>query len=229
MNNTEESFRLKDCTIIVRMAGVDPAINLRELRERIAACPIDSVYHHFCETLIRPSFDYPDFRNDFAIWAFRNLRDRVLAERLGIINPYSFGDLEQLRFRVVEIIDERLDEVHYIPWVPKGEEFRFLRAATIVFDTGIDFHSAGEFVRQLPNLSHSSLYYHFLEARRRTGDGTDDFTAWMIKFKKQPTRLIKALAGIDFYFLSLIELKTAIYNATLNFEKQEKRDARLTR
>jgi hypothetical protein len=50
----------------------------------------------------------------------------------------------------------------------------------------------------------------------------------MTKFKKKPARLIKALAGIDFYFLNLIELKTALYNATLNFEKQEKRDARLT-
>jgi hypothetical protein len=213
-----QPFKVKDCTLIVRMGGVAPAMNLRELRDRTAICPIECLYHHFCETLIRPSFDDPEFRNDFAVWASRQLRDRVLAEQLAIINPFAFEDIEQMRTTIVEVIDERLDEVHYVPWVAKGEEFRFLQALTIVFDTGLELKSPADFIKKLPNLSYNSLYYHFIEARRRTPEKTDDFTAWMKKFGKKPDRLIKALERIDFYFLNLAELKTALYNATLDVQ-----------
>lgn len=220
-NTNNESFQVKDCTIIVRMGGVYPVINLRELRERTTICPIECLYHHFCETLIRPSFDDPEFRNDFAVWTSKYLRDRVLAERLGMINPYSFENLEQMRAKIVDIIDERLDEVHFIPWVARKEEFRFLRAVTIVFDTGLELNSPDDFAAQLPNMTLSTLYYHFIEARRRTEEKTDDFTAWMKKLENKPTKLIQTLENIDFYTLNLAELKTALYNASLKFRKRD--------
>jgi hypothetical protein len=219
-NSANQTFRVKDCTLIVRMGGVDPALNLREFRERIKICPRECIYHHFHETLIRPSFDYPEFRNDFAIWSYRHLRDRVLAERLGVINPHSFTDLEQLREHILEILDERLDEIHYIPWADRGEEFRFLQAATIVFDTGLDLHDPADLISHLPSLSNSSIYYHFIEARRRTTEGTDDFTAWMRTFKKIPTNLIKVLENVDFYFLNLGELKAALIEETDQFKER---------
>ena len=77
-------FAVKDCALIARMAGIDTALNLRELRERLKIAPVECLFHHFCETQIRPTFDDPEFRNDFAIWTARELHDRVLAERLGI-------------------------------------------------------------------------------------------------------------------------------------------------
>jgi hypothetical protein len=200
-------FKVRDCAIITRMGGVESAVNLRELRERVKTCPVECLYHHFCETLIRPTFDDPEFRNDFAVWASRNLRDRVLAERLGILNPYAYGDMEPLREKAVEIMDERLSEVPYIPWVPKGDEFRFMRAVTIVFDTGVELTVPQDLVKQLPNMSLSTIYYHFVEARRRTPDRVDDFSAWLSGFEKPPEGLIQALSRIDFHFLNLSELK----------------------
>ena len=224
-NQNGRTFRVKDCTLIVRMGGVEPALNLREFRERIKACPVECLYHHFNETLIRPSFDYPGFRNDFAIWSYQSLRDPILAERLGIINPHSFVDLEELRSKVVEIIDERLDEVHYIPWVEKGDEFRFLRAATIVFDTGIELHTPMDLIKRLPVFSTSSLYYHFVEARRRTEDKTDDFSAWMNRLERVPNVLMKLLHDIDFYFLNLGELKRILVDVTINLNEEDLYDA----
>jgi hypothetical protein len=52
-------FEIKDCALLTRMSGLPPAVNLRELRERIAACSPDVLYHHFCDTLLAPSIDYP--------------------------------------------------------------------------------------------------------------------------------------------------------------------------
>ncbi|MCP4685900.1 MAG: hypothetical protein GY867_10710 [bacterium] len=214
------SFTVRDCALITRMAGVDTALNLRELRERLLSCPVECLFHHFCETVIRPTFDDPEFRNDFAVWAARDLQDRVLAERLGIINPYDYTDLEELRQLAVEVIDDRLSEVPYIPWVKMGNDFRFMRAVTVVFDTGLKLDSPDDFVTALSDLSLGSIYYHYVEARRRTDNHTDDFTAWLSEFGKTSEGLIEALAGIDFYFISLKDLRTQLVRATAPFRKE---------
>jgi len=211
MNFTTERnnmpFNIKDCTLITRMAGLSTAMNLRELRERIKICPVESIFHHFCETVIRPTFDDPEFRNDLAIWAARHIRDRILAERLGILNPYAMDDFEQLRLHVLDILDERLSELFYFPWAPRGEEFQFMQAATVVFETGIELKTPEDIIRRLPQMSLSSIYYHFVEARRRTENRTDDFSAWLVDFGEGVAPLLEALHGIDFYFLTLPELK----------------------
>ncbi|MBN1213644.1 MAG: hypothetical protein JXA92_13815 [candidate division Zixibacteria bacterium] len=206
-------FNIKDCTLITRMAGIDTAMNLRELRERLKICPIESLFHHFCETVIRPTFDDPEFRNDFAIWAAHNLRDRILAERLGILNPYALDNFEELRLQVLDIIDERLSQLVYFPWSPRGEEFQFMQAVTVVFETGIQLKNPEDLIRKLPQMSLSSIYYHFVEARRRTPHKTDDFTTWLMDYGNGVEPLLKSLRGIDFYFLTLPELKQKLINA----------------
>jgi len=213
-------FTVKDCALITRMAGIDNAINLRELRERLVGCPIECLFHHFCETVIRPTFDDPEFRNDFAVWAARDLQDRALAERLGIINPYDYTDFEELRQLVIEIIDDRLSEVPYIPWVKMGNDFRFMRAVTVVFDTGLKLESPENLVSTLSEISLGSIYYHYVEARRRTENHTDDFTAWLTEFGEASEGLIEALAGVDFYFISLKDLRTQLVRATAPFRKE---------
>jgi len=62
----------------------------------------------FCETPLRSTFDNPDDRNDFAVWSKLYLGDRVLAERLGILDPYEYSSLGELRGATLEVIDERL-------------------------------------------------------------------------------------------------------------------------
>jgi hypothetical protein len=56
-------FEIKDCSLLIRMSGLPSAVNLRELRDRISACSADVLYHHFCETPLSPSFDYPATRS----------------------------------------------------------------------------------------------------------------------------------------------------------------------
>jgi len=202
------------------MGGVDAALNLRELRERVRVCPVECLFHHFCETVIRPTFDDPEFRNDFAVWAARELRDRALAERLGIINPYEYPDLEQLRHSVVEILDERLSEVPWIPWVKTGHDFRFMRAVTVVFDTGTQLKVPSDLVSSVNDMSLSTIYYHFVEARRRTEGRVDDFTAWLSEFGSGVDDLVRTLAEVDFYFMSLPELKKHLVRAVRLFGEE---------
>jgi hypothetical protein len=206
-------FEVMDCALLVRMSGLPPAMNLRELRRRIAACSENVLFHHFCEPLLRPAFDNPDYRNDFAVWAKLYLSDRVLAERLGILDPFSMGSLEELRAVVLEILDERLSEVIAIPSAAPGDEFFFLEATTVVFDTGERIASPRELRAAIARMTNGSIYYHFLEARRRTPAGNDDFTAWLREEENRNAKYIRALESIDFYFHSLRNLKEELVSA----------------
>jgi Family of unknown function (DUF5752) len=208
--SAQGSFQIKDCALITRMAGISSVMNLRELHERLQVCPLESLYHHFCETQIRASFDDPEFRNDFAIWASRHLGDRVLAERLGMLNPYASENLLALQERLFDIVEVRISENPQAAWYPANEEFRFMQAATVIFDTGQTLASAADLLAAIPQLSASSVYYHFVEARRRTAGRLDDFSAWLKDLAEETTELERSFAGIDFYFLSLRELKRAL-------------------
>jgi len=102
-------FRVMDCALIRMSTGLK-AQNLRELLQGVRQAPAASIYHHFWGRLLEPTFDEPEYGNDFAAWAARGLNDRALAERLGTIDPGEFADLEELRAAVIDAIEMRLDE-----------------------------------------------------------------------------------------------------------------------
>lgn len=206
-------FEIKDCALLVRMSGLPPAINLRELRERVAIAGESVLYHHYCETLLRHSFDDPFYRNDFAVWASLRLRDQTLAERLGIIDPYAFESIEALRAVTLDIIDDRLSEVTTVPWAAAGQEFFFIEALTVVFDTGERIAHPRELASAVRRMTGGSLYYHFLEARRREPRRVDDFTAWLGEEGQEFDGYRGALGSIDFYFRNLPQLRDSLADA----------------
>lgn len=211
-------FEVKDCALLIRMSGMSPAMNLRELRDRIATCSENVLYHHFCETPLRPSFDDPDYRNDFAVWAKFYLGDRVLAERLGILDPYSFERMEGLRGVVLEVIDDRLGELTTVPWVRSGDEFLFKEATTVVFDTGERIGRPRELAPALRRMTNGSIYYHFLEALRRPPMGQDDFSAWLLEAGKEYEPYLRSLGAIDYHFHSLALLRKELVRALTQME-----------
>ena len=44
---TMGDFIVQDCTLLSKTSGMFPAINLRELRDRLATCRQDVLYHGF--------------------------------------------------------------------------------------------------------------------------------------------------------------------------------------
>src|SRR5262245_24007426 len=126
-------FRFKDCALTILSLGRS-AHNLRELRDWIAEVPAQCIAHHCYESLLRPAFDDPEYRNDFALWARRHLHDNVLAERLGGIDLPGTGDVELVRQQLLDIIEDRLAEVPYVPSVQPGHEFFFLRSQRVTLE-----------------------------------------------------------------------------------------------
>jgi hypothetical protein len=202
-------FAVRDCALVALATG-HRAQNLRELRNHLLTCDLERVYYHFWGRLLRPRFDEPEYSNDFAAWAYRALDEKALAERLSVVNPADFPDLEELRHELVEIIDDRLDESPYVPWAQADKQFYFISAQIVIFDTGINAADPQELTRLVPSMSAGSIYYHFVDARRRTPERIDDFSAWLSGTDGSYEALREKLQGIDPYFSSLLELRSII-------------------
>lgn len=204
------TFEVKDCALIAIATG-NKAITLKELRDTLLAITPDSIYYHFWGGLLQPRFEEREYNNDFAAWSWYALHDAALAERLAVVDPTEFDNLEDLRQELVEIIEERLDEKEYIPWMQATAAFEFIRSQIVVFDTGKRADTPDELAVLLPAASTSSIFYHFIDARRRLVHHGDDFSCWLSGCAEgRYGDLCKKLAAIDPYFSPLTHLKARI-------------------
>ncbi len=202
----ENTFVIKDCTIIPIATGVK-AQSLRELRMEIEQIETESLYYHFWGSLLTPRFVEPEFMNDFASWAYRCLHDQVLAERLSVIDPAQHRDMEKIREMLIDTIDNRLDELEVVPFSAPEDQFHFVKSQIVVFDTHRIIEKPEELPKIIGTFSRGSLFYHFIDAKRRTYEGVDDFSIWLKSFGGKYADLVERLRRIDPYFVSLSELR----------------------
>jgi hypothetical protein len=203
---TRPVFKVRDCALVAQATG-RRAQNLRELREGLAYVTTASIYYHFWGRLLRPVFDEPEYNNDFASWAYHALHDKVLAERLSAVYPVEFPDLEALRQELLDIVETRLDESELIPWAQADQLFHFIRATTIVFDTELKAERPEDLVYLLPKMSSGSIFYHYVDAQRRTTDGVDDFSLWLGGLGESFEPLRQRIMAMDPWFSSLAQLR----------------------
>jgi hypothetical protein len=204
-----QPFEIKDSALIALATGKRTQ-NLQELREQLIDIESDSLYYHFWGGLLRHPFDEPEYHNDFAIWCANYLHDMVLAERLSVIDPKDFESLEDLRSEIIEIVDERLDEIDYPLYVRRDYRFEFIRSQIVIFNTGQKIQQPAELRKVLPRLSLGTIFYHFIDANRRTPQRIDDFRSWLSGFGDRYQDLIAQIAEIDPYFSSLFTLRDTL-------------------
>lgn len=200
------AFYVKDCVLSTISTG-EHATNIIEFRDKLISTPEGSIYHHFWGGHLRPMFVDPEYHNDFAAWAHQALHDNILAERLGIIDPTQFRNLEELRNEVLEVVENRLEETeeHYRQKV--NNHFHFVRSKIIIFSTPMQINTPLELIKIVPFMSTHSIFYHFIDAKRRSDEGYDDFSVWLQSFGDEYQDLILQIRSIDPYFFNLVQLK----------------------
>jgi hypothetical protein len=209
-------FAIKDCALIAIATG-HRAINLKELRDILNTISSDSIFYHFWGNLLQPRFEEREYNNDFASWAWHGMHDATLAERLAVIDPTDFADLEDLRQELLEIIEERLDEQGYLSWLQATSRFEFIRSQIVIFDTGHRVETPEKLAELLPNLSTGSIFYHFIDARRRLDSHGDDFSFWLSGHGERCSELCSLLSGIEPYFGSLHQIKNQLVKTFTDF------------
>ena len=206
-----EPFLIKDCALLTIATG-KTARNLKEMADHLHTIHRGSIYHHFWDVLLRPAFVEPEYKNDFAEWAHGALQDDILAERLSIIDPATFEDLESLRQGLLEIMEQRLDEIETLVWTKPDLQFHFVRSQIIVFDTRKTIEAPEHLVDAIPLMTKESVFYHFIDARRRSPEKMDDFRSWLKMCGVDCEGLFNQLAEVDPYFGSLVELRAELSN-----------------
>ncbi len=206
VNGAGVPFRIRDCALIPLATGLK-AQNLKELRDLLQDVDAGCVYYAFWGGLLKPGFENPEYANDFAAWAHRSLHDDVLAEKLGVIDPTEFENLEALRRELLDVIEEHLDTIEAIAWTRRDQQFNFITSQIVVFDAQREITEPRELSALVGQLSSSSVFYHFIDARRRTEESMDDFRVWLNGFGDRFSDLQEQLAEVDPYFSTLVELR----------------------
>lgn len=219
----KQIFAIKDCALIAIATG-SRAITLKELCDILINIDADSIYYHFWGGLLQPRFEEREYNNDFAAWAWYDLHDATLAERLAVIDPTECETLEDLRQELIEIIEERLDEKEYLPWLYASSPFEFIRSQIVVFDTRKRASTPEELAALLTTVSASSIFYHFIDARRRLAHHGDDLSFWLAGFQDRYQDLQNSLTAIDPYFSSLAQLKNQLVNLFTSILKRRRND-----
>ncbi len=202
-------FSIKDCALIAIATGAK-ALTLKELRNELLTIHPGSIYYHFWGGLLHSRFEEREYNNDFAAWARHGLHDAELAERLALIDPTEFEDLDEVRCELVEVIEQRLDESDRLQWLPASQPFEFIQSQIVVFDTRTRVGEPEALADLVPRFSAGTVFYHFIDARRRSPERLDDFSAWLSSFGDRYADVIHDLADIDPYFGSLIELRQTL-------------------
>ncbi len=198
-------FQFKSAAHLLKI-GREKATTLRELLEGLRACSGDSIFQHTFRTLEEHHFIKEGFSNDFAHWAFDDCHEAALGEQLAGIDVREFTSIEELRERLIGIVEAYLSKNSQAERRQGDEPFYFCASDTVVVPTSLVAKSLSEFTEGLRTVSVHSIHYHFIEARLRLKLVSNDFSVWLESEMGQP-QLADRIEAIDIYASTLEDVR----------------------
>lgn len=174
----KQPFRFSSCMELREVLG-KRAMDEYRLLELIEEVPADSIYYHTHSYYLRHAYAQQLYSNDFATWVVLYAQDRVLGERLGVLDPFEFSDIEQLRDEILTILAEHLNHSTAVPRCIVSEPFEFIRSHVIDIPLGLEVRTLGEFYDALADVEVGAVYNHVCEARMRKNPLSVDFAYWL--------------------------------------------------
>jgi hypothetical protein len=206
--SAKDPFWFRECFLMPMPIGTK-VVNLRELLHALREVSDSVLYYHLLQARLALSQPTVEFPNDFALWAAVALQDSALAEKLSSFDPLDYENLSQVRQAMLDILEEYLWDLPFVPWARPGFEFHFCEASTVVIRSEISANNLREFCQALTKVGLDSMYYHFFEARWRLERPIDDFSYWIETNFGLP-KLVAAIRDIDIYFYNLKEIRNTL-------------------
>jgi hypothetical protein len=206
-----EPFIFKKVLYLVEVTG-RRAKSLDELLRALAVVPPESVGYHMHREFLAYKFAPIEYPNDFAYWTARVLGDEILGEQLANLRVFKHRSLDGLRAEIARLVGEHLLEYPEAAkaLVPRGREFHFQMARSIVMGCNRWAATLEELVGALADVEASSLYFHLFETRFAGGKGRDnDFAEW-IRASLGDEELAAKVANVDPYMFSLEQVRKVL-------------------
>ncbi|HEU5409205.1 MAG TPA: DUF5752 family protein [Nitrospira sp.] len=207
-NISDSTFAFIGCSEVQESLG-QQAEDEKELAELVEEVPLDSIHFHTHSYFLRHRFIERAYPNDFSQWVVMQVGDHVLGERLAVVDPFDYPNLEDLREEIISIIDDHLSRMSIIPRVVFGEPFHFKRSRILEVPIGLEARSLAEFRQAVAEVDVSVIYFHMFEAHFRLRREESDFSAW-IRTGLGLHELADRIRSINPYLGSLERLRSSL-------------------
>ncbi|HKC96215.1 MAG TPA: DUF5752 family protein [Nitrospira sp.] len=139
------AFRFVSCMESQESLGKRAQDVHRVLEIIIEEVPADGIYYHTHGYYLRHPYTQELDPNDFATWVARHAQDRVLGERLGVVDPFNFDDTEARRAEMVGLTRDDLDHASLPVSARVSEPFEFIRSHVSEMDLYLEVATYQEF------------------------------------------------------------------------------------
>ncbi len=176
---------------------------LKDFIETLRTIEIESIFYHVCINM----FNYHNmpvyYPNSFSYWLYKN-NFLILAEKISSIDPIELSDLEEIRKRIVLILEENYPGESGQRLIP----FYFVKAEREIIDCGFVARNMEEFIKGIKESSINSLFYHLVSSKIQKKAPVNDYSAWLLSIGE--TTKANLISQLDIYNYTLYEIKDKI-------------------
>lgn len=172
-----EPFVFREQHFLFRPLG-QRAQDLPGLLRLIEQAPDGAIFCHVHLSRLRPEVQRSGLLNNFASWVLHVLHERILAERLAMVDGATSASIAEIRDTLVRLVSAHGGQMEHGPHALPGREFHLLTVEGDVVQTGATAGSVAELVGGIRDASRESLIYHVYTGPLR-GQEHDDFSVWL--------------------------------------------------
>lgn len=175
-------FHFNSYRLYLRPTG-HTARTIKELVDGLGQIAEASLWYHLHHAYVHYRFDGPRFRNDIAVWLRDVFNEEALSEQVSYVDSAKLVDLEAARGRLRATLLEwhrKYDtQGNYQKPCADTEAFHFLLPQLIILSTGVSANTLAGFASALRQVTPQSIFFHTFEARLRSRQNANDFSAWI--------------------------------------------------
>ena len=187
------------------------AANLKEFLDIIKEIEESSIFYHVHNAFREHQFAPGLYTNDFAHWIAEELNENALAEKLANLNIKDYTEIQSLRGKIAEIIENHLKANPDNSNLAVKHKFYFCKNIGVIQKTKYAAWDLEEFCDRLHKVGLRSLFFHFFEARLRLDRKTNDFSDWVI-YNYKNEKLARQIEALDPYLYTMDQLRDQIIN-----------------
>lgn len=184
------------------------AYNLEELLRLLRTCSPSSVFYHTFSAFLKLKEAEVPYNSDFAIWAATSLNEKALAEKLMAVDFSEYSTTEDLRARLIEIVEAYRSEKPAAFGKTAEDPFYLYDITRVVYLTDKFAYSLDSFRENIERISIYSLYLHFIESRLQKLED-NDFSRWIGEGLRMPD-LAERIRRIDLNMYTIEGLRSRI-------------------
>ena len=179
--------------------------SVREFIETLKTIDKFSIFYHMYINIFNyhnlPTF----YTNSISFWFYKN-GYLLLAEKISIIDPLDYYDLDDLRNALVQTLEK-----NYNKDLDKKEKltpFYFIKAEREIIDCERIANTLDQFIEGIKKSSINSLFYHLITSRIENKTLVNDYSSWLLSIGE--AKKAEKINKLDLYIMNLYEVKKEI-------------------